>query len=86
MRQVHAYLLPVKEQGIEDMRITHLLKTLDIMENEVRLYVQGVDFQKASLHPHIQEDVPFITIDGKKKSFDNAWQEILGDKEHDTDI
>ena len=83
MRQVHAYLLPVKEQGIEDMRITHLLKTLDIMENDVRIYVQGQDFKKVEIEPH---ECPFITIDGKKKSFDNAWQEILGDKEHDTDI
>ena len=83
MRQVHAYLLPVKEQGIEDMRIQHLLKTLDIMENEVRIYVQGQDFKKVEIEPH---KVPFITLNGKKKSFDNAWKEILGEKELDTDI
>lgn len=84
MKQIHAYLNPESEQGIEDMRITHLLKTLDIMENEIRIYIQGEDFQKAALHPH--HEVPFITIDGKRKSFDNAWKEILGDKEHDTDF
>jgi len=83
MRKVHAYLLPVKEQGIEDMRITHLLKTLDIMENDVRIYVQGQDFKKVEFAP---PECPFITIDVTKKSFDNAWQEILGDKEHDTHI
>jgi len=60
-----------------------LLKTLDIMENDVRIYVQGQDFKKVEIEPH---ECPFITIDDKKKSFDNAWQEILGDKEHDTDI
>ena len=84
MKQIHAYLNPKDEQGIEDMRIQHLLNSLDKMDNEIRIYIQGLDFQKAALHPH--HEVPFITIDGKKKSFDNAWQEILGDKEHDTDI
>jgi hypothetical protein len=84
MKQIHAYLNPKSKQGIEDMRITHLLKTLDIVENEIRIYTQGEDFQKAALHPNHQ--VPFITIDGKKKSFDNAWEEILGEKLHDTDL
>ena len=84
MKQIHAYLNPESEQGIEDMRITHLLKTLDIMENEIRIYIQGQDFQKAALHP--PHEVPFITIDGKRKSFDNAWKEILGEKENDTDF
>ena len=83
MRQIHAYLNPINEQGVEDMRITHLLKTLDIIENEVRIYIQGEDFQKAAIEPHV---VPFITLNGKKKSFDNAWEEILGEKELDTDF
>tara|TARA_B100000287_G_scaffold128881_1_gene120924 strand:- start:5491 stop:5742 length:252 start_codon:yes stop_codon:yes gene_type:complete len=83
MRQIHAYLNPRNEQGVEDMRITHLLKTLDIIENEVRIYIQGEDFQKAAIEPHV---VPFITLNGKKKSFDNAWEEILGEKLHDTDL
>tara|TARA_B100001996_G_C18162533_1_gene401177 strand:- start:149 stop:400 length:252 start_codon:yes stop_codon:yes gene_type:complete len=83
MRQVHAYLLPVKEQGIEDMRITHLLKTLDIMENDVRIYVQGQDFKKVEIEPH---ECPFIAINGKKKSFDNAFEEIIGEKELDKDF
>ena len=83
MRQVHAYVLPESEQTIEDDRIIHLLKTLDIMENEVRIYVQGQDFQKVSVEPHV---CPFITLNGKKKSFDNAWEEILGEKEVDEDI
>ena len=83
MKQIHAYLNPKDEQGIEDMRIAHLLKTLDNVNQEIRIYIQGEDFQKKAIEPHV---VPFITIDGKKKSFDNAWQEILGDKEHDTDI
>ena len=84
MKQIHAYLNPESEQGIEDMRITHLLNTLDIMENEIRIYIQGQDFQKAALHPH--HEVPFITIDGKRKSFDNAWKEIFGEKDHDKDF
>ena len=46
MKQIHAYLNPESEQGIEDMRITHLLKTLDIMENEIRIYIQEKIFRK----------------------------------------
>jgi len=83
MRQVHAYLLPEGEQGVDDMRIKHLCQSLDVIENEVRIYIQGIDFQKRAIQPH---ECPFITLNGKKKSFENAWEEILGEKELDTDL
>lgn len=54
-----------------------------MIENEVRIYIQGIDFQKRAIQPH---ECPFITLNGKKKSFENAWEEILGEKELDTDF
>jgi hypothetical protein len=82
MDQFLAYLLPEDQQGVEDMRIKHLLSTLDVKEVELRYYIQGLDFRKNEL----EHNVPFVMMNGKKKSFDNLWKEVIGERELDTDI
>ena len=32
----------------------------------------------------VLRELPYATIDGKPKSFDNFWQEVIGDRELDT--
>lgn len=80
--QFLAYLLPEDQQGVTDYRIKHLLGTLDIKDHELRYYIQGIDFKKIE----VEHKVPFVLMDGKKKSFENLWKEILGEKELDKDI
>ena len=79
---VHAYVFNEAQQGVEDMRIIHMLKTLNPKEHDVRIYVLGQDFHKVD----VEHELPFATLDGKKKSFDNLWNEVIGEKIHDTDF
>jgi hypothetical protein len=58
MDQFLAYLLPEDQQGVEDMRIKHLLSTLDVKEVELRYYIQGLDFRKNEL----EHNVPFVMM------------------------
>jgi len=77
-----AYIHNEDQQGVEDMRIIHMLKTLDDSLHTVRFYTLGLDFH----HSDFEYQVPFVTMDGKKKSFDNLWKEVIGEKKLDTDI
>ena len=44
-----------------------------------RIYIEGLDFYESeSKHP-----LPFATINGKKKTMENFWEEILGEKKHE---
>ena len=79
MREFVAYLLPEDQQGAEDWRIVSMLETLDIIDNAVRYKIQGVDFAKAE----VEHKVPFVTLNGKKKSFDNLWKEVVVEKKLD---
>ena len=82
MREFLAYLYPENQQGVEDIRIIQMLKTLDHEVDTVRFYIQGTDFQKND----VEHTIPFVTLNGKKKSFENLWKEVIGDKEIDTSI
>ena len=54
----------------------HIFKSIDNVNNEVRIYVEGSDFYlNESKHP-----LPYATIDGKKKSMDNLFKEAIGEK------
>jgi hypothetical protein len=79
---IHAYVHNEAQQGVEDMRIRHMLKTLDPKKHDVRVYVLGQDFHNSD----VEHKLPFATLDGKKKSFDNLWKEVIGEKVHDKDI
>ena len=79
---IHAYLFNEAQQGVQDMRIQHMLKTLDPKEHEVRIFILGQDFHQSD----VEHPLPFATLDGKKKSFDNLWNEVIGEKLHDKDI
>ena len=81
MKQIHAYLNPESEQGIEDMRITHLLKTLNKDLNDIRIYTCGSDFFKKDIPEG--RSLPYGSIDGKIKSDDNFFKEIVGEKLED---
>ena len=79
MREFIAYLLPEDQQGAQDWRIISMLESLDIIENSVRYKIQGVDIAKAD----IDRKVPFVEMNGKAKSFDNLWKEVVGEKQLD---
>ena len=79
MREFVAYLLPEDQQGAEDWRIVSMLETLDIVDNAIRYKLQGIDFKKTE----VEHKVPFVTLNGKKKSFDNLWKEVVGEKKLD---
>ena len=79
MREFIAYLSPEDQQGAQDWRIISMLESLDIIENSVRYKIQGVDFAKAD----IDRKVPFVEMNGKAKSFDNLWKEVVGEKQLD---
>lgn len=79
MREFIAYLLPEDQQGAQDWRIISMLESLDIVDNTIRYKLQGIDFKKAE----VEHEVPFVTLNGKKKSFDNLWKEVVGEKKED---
>ena len=52
---------------------------IDITKDEVRVYTKGQDFHKE------ERELPYASIDGKIKSFDNFYKEVIGDKIIDGD-
>lgn len=60
------------------MRYNHICNTLNREEYEVRVYVMGLDFHKVETGS--EKDLPFVLLDGKKKSFDNFWDEVIGER------
>ena len=73
-RSFHLYLPPEEYQDVISERYKHIFRSLDRTKNEVRVYVKGLDFWE---HDH---DLPFATLNGKKKSFENLWKEAIGEK------
>ena len=59
----------------------HIFKSIDNVNNEVRIYVEGQDFHT----PDAKHPLPYATIDGKKKSMDNLFKEAIGEKTHHDD-
>tara|TARA_B100000900_G_C20182282_1_gene554384 strand:+ start:95 stop:286 length:192 start_codon:yes stop_codon:yes gene_type:complete len=59
----------------------HIFKSIDNVNNEVRIYVEGQDFYT----PDAKHPLPYATIDGKKKSMENLFKEAIGEKKHHDD-
>ena len=68
------YLPVEQEQDVYCDRYRHMLGTLDIVENEVRTYICGVDFTYKDIG---EQSLPFVTINGKAKSYENVCK-VLG--------
>ena len=73
-RTCHLYLPPEEYQDVLSERYKHVFRSINHTKNEVRIYTKGQDFWQ---HDH---DLPFATLNGKKKSFDNLWKEAIGEK------
>jgi len=76
---VHVYLNMPHSQHAMDMRLTHVAKTLNKDTHEVRIYTCGSDFQKSEA----LRELPYGVIDGKPKSNENFFTEIIGEKLED---
>jgi len=76
--KIHLYLPPVHMHDALCMRYQHILKSLDHNEHEKRVYIQHQD------EFEVLRELPYATINGKPKSFDNFWKEVIGEKELDT--
>ena len=64
------YLNRENDQDVRDMRYRHIFKTINHDEHEVRIYTKGQDFHKE------ERELPYATINGKPKSFDNFYKEV----------
>ena len=73
------YLPKQEDWCVDSIRLQQIFNQipLDGQPNEVRIYIEGSDFNKLD-SPH---QLPYATINGKKKSMDNLWKEVIGDKE-----
>ena len=76
--KIHLFLPPVHMHDAICERYRHILNTIDIKEHEKRIYIRGQD------EFEVLRELPYATIDDKPKSFDNFWQEVVGDRELDT--
>ena len=79
MREFIAYLNKEEDRDVDELRMVHLLSTLDNKEDGVRLKVLGEDFFKTD----IEGDLPYVFMDGKKKSWKNLWKAITGEVRND---
>jgi len=50
-----------------------MLRTIDIVEHEVRIYICGIDFTYKDIG---ENKLPYVTIDGKIKSYENLCKEL----------
>ena len=73
-KSFHLYLPPDEYQDVISERYKHIFRSIDHTKNEVRIYIKGQDFWQ---HDY---DLPYATLNGKKKSCDNLWTEAIGDK------
>lgn len=70
MKQIKLYLPKESDRKAEDWRWLHLSNCVDRKYAEVRVYVVGSDITEEDL----EYSTPYMTIDGKHKSFKNAWK------------
>jgi len=75
--KIHLYLPPEHVHDALCDRYKHILKTIDHNEHEKRTYIQLKD------EFEVLRELPYATIDGKPKSFDNFWKEVIGEKKLD---
>ncbi len=75
--KIHLYLPPEKDHDALCDRYKHIMTTVDHMEHDKRTYIQYQD----DFTP--ERELPYGVIDGKPKSFDNFWEEVIGEKKLD---
>jgi len=75
MKKFRLYLNPPHKQSVQDRRWEHLFKNIDREFQEVRTLVAGLDFYQ----PEAKHPLPYATLDGKKKSFENLYKTIMVD-------
>ena len=68
------YLPAEWEQDVYCERYEHMINTIDRVENEVRVYVCGLDFTYKDIPQ--ESSLPFVTIDGKRKSYENLCKHL----------
>jgi len=78
MKSFKLYLPKKRYQEVDSMRLQHIFNSIDNTENEVRVYIEGQDFFESDA-PH---PLPYATLDGKKKSYENLYTEAIGEKIH----
>tara|TARA_B110000285_G_scaffold223716_1_gene279602 strand:- start:593 stop:838 length:246 start_codon:yes stop_codon:yes gene_type:complete len=81
MSSYHVYLNLKHRQDAKDERLQHIVKTVDKDLHEIRIYQAGADFHG---EPH-DRPLPYGVIDGKPKSDENFFKEIIGEKTVDED-
>ena len=79
MREFIAYLNKEEDRDVDELRMVHLLKTVDITKDGVRFKILGQDFFKSD----IDGELPYVIMNGKKKSMVNLWKEITGEVRND---
>jgi len=79
MREFIAYLNKEEDRDVDELRMVHLLKTVDITKDGVRFKVLGQDFFKSD----IDGELPYVIMNGKKKSMSNLWKAITGEVRND---
>jgi len=75
--KIHLYLPPERDHDALCDRYKHIMTTVDHMVHDKRTYIQYQDDFKP------ERELPYGTIDGKPKSFDNFWEEVIGEKKLD---
>ena len=73
MKTSRLYLNPPHKQTVLDRRWEHLFKNIDRMYQEVRVLTAGLDFYQ----PEAKHPLPYATLDGKKKSFENIYKLVM---------
>ena len=79
--KVHLYLPPERDHDAMCDRYKHIMTTIDHDSEEIeekRIYIQYQDDFKP------ERELPYAKINGKIKSFDNFWEEVIGEKKLDT--
>ena len=80
MSEYCLYLPPEDKQDVMSERYKHMMKQINREHHGVRIYIKGLDF-----HDEKEKPLPFATIDGKAKSFNNFWEEVIGERKLDED-
>lgn len=80
-KQVHVFLNMPHSQTAMDMRMEHIARTLNKDLNDIRIYTCGSDFFKNDIPEG--RSLPYGSINGKIKSDDNFFKEIVGEKLED---
>lgn len=72
MKQIKLYIDTKDDLNAEGYRWLHLVDSIDRFYNDVRIYVKNIDIPPEDL----EYPLPYLTINGKRKSFENAWKTL----------